>query len=72
MQKPEEAELAYLNKSKTLIGFFWPGQNEDALKAAKKTGTTSYRHGYGATYFPCPENGCVILNGEYRRLPRSY
>ena len=40
VQKPEKTELAYLDKSKTLIGFFWPGQNEEALKAAKKTGAT--------------------------------
>ena len=32
VQKPEKSELAYLDKSKTLIGFFWPGQNEEALK----------------------------------------
>ncbi|MGB2464692.1 MAG: Re/Si-specific NAD(P)(+) transhydrogenase subunit alpha, partial [Candidatus Puniceispirillaceae bacterium] len=40
VQKPEKTELAYLDKSKTLIGFFWPGQNEDALEAAKKTGAS--------------------------------
>ena len=40
VQKPEKTELAYLDKSKTLIGFFWPGQNEVALEAAKKTGAT--------------------------------
>ena len=40
VQKPEKSELAYLDKSKTLIGFFWPGQNEEALKEAKKTGAT--------------------------------
>ena len=40
VQKPEKTELAYLDKSKTLIGFFWPGQNEEALKEAKKTGAT--------------------------------
>ena len=37
VQKPEKTELAHLDKSKTLIGFFWPGQNEDALEADKKT-----------------------------------
>ena len=40
VQKPEKTELAYLDKSKTLIGFFWPSQNKDALEAAKKTGAT--------------------------------
>ncbi|MDP6218394.1 MAG: NAD(P)(+) transhydrogenase (Re/Si-specific) subunit alpha, partial [Alphaproteobacteria bacterium] len=40
VQKPDKSELTYLDKSKTFIGFFWPGQNEHALKAAKKTGAT--------------------------------
>ena len=40
VQKPEKTELTHLDKSKTLIGFFWPGQNEETLKAAKKTGAT--------------------------------
>ena len=40
VQKPEKTELAYLDKSKTLIGFFWPGQNREALEAARKTGAS--------------------------------
>ncbi|MCH1516383.1 MAG: Re/Si-specific NAD(P)(+) transhydrogenase subunit alpha, partial [Alphaproteobacteria bacterium] len=40
VQKPGKTELAHLDKSKTLIGFFWPGQNESALGAAKKTGAS--------------------------------
>ncbi len=40
VQKPEKTELAYLNKSKTLISFFWPAQNSDELAAASKTGAT--------------------------------
>ena len=40
VQKPETSELAYLDKSKTLIGYFWPSQNEQALDAAKKTGAS--------------------------------
>jgi len=40
VQKPEKTELASLNKSKTLISFFWPAQNSDALAAASKTGAT--------------------------------
>ena len=40
VQKPEKTELAYLDKSKTLIGFFWPGQNRETLEAARKTGAS--------------------------------
>ena len=40
VQSLKKTELEHLDKSKTLIGFFWPGQNEVALKAAKKTGAT--------------------------------
>ena len=40
VQKPEKTELAYLNKTKTVIGFFWPGQNGEALEVARKTGAT--------------------------------
>ena len=40
VQKPEKTELAFLNKSKTLISFFWPGQNEVALKVAQKSGAS--------------------------------
>ena len=40
VQKAEKSELKYLNESKTLIGFFWPGQNKESLSIAKKIGTT--------------------------------
>ena len=40
VQKPEKTELMYLDKSKTLISFFWPGQHEETLKAIKKSGAT--------------------------------
>ena len=40
VQSPDEAELKKLDKSKTLISFFWPGQNEDKLKAAANTGAS--------------------------------
>jgi len=40
VQKPEKTELAYLNKTKTVIGFFWPGQNGEALEVARKTGAS--------------------------------
>ena len=37
---PHKAELKYLNKSKTLISFFWPAQNSELLNAVNKTGAT--------------------------------
>ena len=40
VQKPENTELEQLDKTKTLISFFWPGQNEEALKVANKKGAT--------------------------------
>ena len=40
VQKPDRTELGYLDKSKTLISFFWPAQNEALLEAARKTGAS--------------------------------
>ena len=37
---PDKSELKYLDKSKTLISFFWPAQNETLLKDANKSGAT--------------------------------
>ena len=37
---PDKAEVKYLNKTKTLISFFWPAQNEALLKDVNKTGAT--------------------------------
>ena len=37
---PDKTETKYLDKSKTLISFFWPAQNEDLLDAVNKTGAT--------------------------------
>ena len=37
---PEKSEIKYLNKSKTLISFFWPAQNETLLKDVNETGAT--------------------------------
>ena len=37
---PDKSELKYLNRSKTLISFFWPAQNAELLDAANKTGAT--------------------------------
>ena len=37
---PDKTELKYLNKSKTLISFFWPAQNTELLDAVNKTGAT--------------------------------
>ena len=37
---PDKSELKYLNRSKTLISFFWPAQNAGLLDAANKTGAT--------------------------------
>ena len=67
VQKPEKTELAYLDKSKTLIGFFWPGQNRERWKLPEKQGKR-YRNGYGAPYFTCTKDGRVVLNGKYRGL----
>ena len=37
---PDKTELKYLNRSKTLISFFWPAQNAELLDAVNKTGAT--------------------------------
>ena len=37
---PDKTEVKYLNKTKTLISFFWPAQNEALLKDVNKTGAT--------------------------------
>ena len=37
---PDKSEIKYLDKTKTLISFFWPAQNEALLKDVNKTGTT--------------------------------
>ena len=37
---PDKSELKYLNRSKTLISFFWPAQNTELLDAVNKTGAT--------------------------------
>ena len=37
---PDNTEIKYLNKSKTLISFFWPAQNKSLLKDINKTGAT--------------------------------
>ncbi len=38
VRPPTEAELKRLSKGKTLVSFFYPGQNEKLLEAAKGTG----------------------------------
>ena len=40
VQSPSDTELKRLTPKKTLISFFWPGQNEKALKAAASTGAS--------------------------------
>ena len=40
VREPVEAEIARLNASKTLISFFWPGQNEALLNAARDSGAS--------------------------------
>ncbi len=40
VRPPEEAEIASLRGDQTLISFFYPGQNEEALKLAASTGAT--------------------------------
>ena len=37
---PDKTEVKYLNKTKTLISFFWPAQNEALLEEVNKTGAT--------------------------------
>ena len=37
---PDKTEIKYLNKTKNLISFFWPAQNEALLKDINKTGAT--------------------------------
>ena len=37
---PDKTEVKYLNKTKTLVSFFWPAQNEELLKDINKTGAT--------------------------------
>ena len=37
---PDNTEVKYLDKTKTLISFFWPAQNEALLKDVNKTGAT--------------------------------
>ena len=37
---PNKTEVKYPNKTKTLISFFWPAQNEALLKDVSKTGAT--------------------------------
>ncbi len=40
LRPPSEAEIARLTPDKTLISFFYPGQNEALLEAAKDSGAT--------------------------------
>ncbi|MCC7321301.1 MAG: Re/Si-specific NAD(P)(+) transhydrogenase subunit alpha [Rubellimicrobium sp.] len=40
VRPPEPGTIAALRAGQTLISFFWPGQNEEALKAAAATGAT--------------------------------
>jgi len=40
VREPSSAEVKRLSEGKTLISFFWPGQNEALLEAAKKTSAT--------------------------------
>ena len=40
VRPPTEAETAALREGQTLISFFWPGQNEALLNAAKDKGAT--------------------------------
>jgi len=40
VRPPEEAEIAYLDDSKTLISFFYPAANGDLMERAKETGAT--------------------------------
>ncbi len=40
VRPPESDEIARLRKEQTLISFFYPGQNEDALRAAAATGAS--------------------------------
>jgi len=37
VRPPVDEEIAYLSKGKTLISFFYPGQNADSLEAARAT-----------------------------------
>ena len=37
---PDKTEVKYLDKTKTLISFFWPAQNEALLKDVNKTGAS--------------------------------
>jgi NAD(P) transhydrogenase subunit alpha len=39
VQGPSEAEIKEANKGQTIISFFWPGQNEEDLKALADQGT---------------------------------
>ncbi len=40
VREPNEAEIKRLNAGKTLISFFWPGQNEALLNAARDSGAS--------------------------------
>ncbi|QFS82372.1 NAD(P) transhydrogenase subunit alpha [Roseivivax sp. THAF40] len=40
VQPPTDAEVGQLSENKTLISFFWPGQNEDLMKAAADKGAS--------------------------------
>ncbi|SIS99518.1 NAD(P) transhydrogenase subunit alpha [Roseivivax lentus] len=40
VQPPTDAEVKRLSEKKTLISFFWPGQNEDLMKAAAEKGAS--------------------------------
>ena len=37
---PDKTEVKFLDKTKTLISFFWPAQNEALLKDVNQTGAT--------------------------------
>ena len=37
---PDETEVQYLSKTKSLISFFWPAQNKALLEKVNKTGAT--------------------------------
>ncbi|PIE11247.1 MAG: NAD(P)(+) transhydrogenase (Re/Si-specific) subunit alpha [Rhodobacterales bacterium] len=40
VREPSDTEVKRLDGSKTLISFFWPGQNEEMLEKAKETGAS--------------------------------
>ena len=41
VRPPDEAEMGHLAEGKTLISFFWPGQNEAMLERVKQSGANA-------------------------------